>query len=227
MLGIIFLWILLTLAAATGIAYLGEKFGIGIIIGTFAALVVTAQILANKVVSFWIFTVPGGFLVYSTSYLLTDILAEFHGKRRAKEAVWSGFLGSILLVLSIQIAIAWPSPVFWKGQQALKQTLGMTWRIVLASLSAYVISQNWDVNVFHKIKKLTDGEHLWLRNLASTMSSQGIDTTIFITIAFFGQMPIIPLIIGQYFVKLIIAALDTPFIYTVKFIKNIKTENKL
>ncbi|OKY78692.1 MAG: putative member of the PurR regulon [Candidatus Methanohalarchaeum thermophilum] len=223
---IIFIWILVTLGAATAIAYLGEKYGKGIIIGTFAALVVTAQILANKLLSFWTFTVPAGFLVYSTSYLLTDILAEFHGKKTAKEAVWSGFLGSILLVLSIQIAIQWPSAPFWKAQEAFKTTLGMTWRIVLASLTAYIVSQNWDVNLFHRIKKHTNGKHLWLRNLASTMSSQGIDTIIFITIAFYGQQPIIPLITGQYIIKLIVATLDTPFIYTIKYLNIHTTRHK-
>ncbi len=219
MLEMVILWIILTLAASALIAYLGEKYGPGIIVGTFAGLIVMAQILANKVVTFLGFTVPAAVIVYGTSFFLTDVLAEFHGKKKAKEAVWSGFLASIVLILAIQIAIAWEPANFWKGQQAFEQTLGMTWRIVLASLTAYVFSQNWDVNLFHYIKKRTGDKHLWLRNLTSTLSSQAIDTVLFITIAYFGQLPIIPLITGQYVVKLIIAALDTPFIYTIKYTK--------
>lgn len=216
-----FLWILGTLTAASLIAYLGERYGTGIIVGSFAALVVTAQILANKTVVFYGFTAPGGILVYATSYLLTDVLCEFHGKEKAQEAVWTGFLGSILLVLSIQIAIQWPSASFWQGQEAFKETLGMTWRIVIASLIAYLVSQNWDVTLFHWIKELTDGRHLWLRNLSSTITSHGIDSVIFITIAFFGIQPLVPLIIGQFVIKLLIALMDTPFLYAIREAKKI------
>lgn len=137
----------------------------------------------------------------------------------ARQAVWAGFLASILLVLAVEIAIAWPAAVFWEGQEAFQSTLRLTSRIVLASLVAYLISQNWDILVFDKLKKKTKGKHLWLRNCASTMTSQGLDTIIFITIAFYGVLPVIPLIIGQYVVKLIIAAIDTPFLYAVKWAK--------
>lgn len=219
MLEIIISWIILTLAACTIVAYLGEKLGPGIIVGTFAGLIVMAQILANKIVVFWEFAVPAAVIVYATSFFLTDVLCEFHGKSKAKEAVWSGFLASIILVMAIEIAIAWPSAVFWKGQEAFETTLGLTGRIVLASLVAYVVSQNWDVHVFHRIKERTEGRHLWLRNIASTSSSQFLDTVIFITIAFYGAMPVVPLIIGQYVVKLIIAAIDTPFLYAVRWAK--------
>ncbi len=220
MLEMILLWIILTLAASAIVAFLGEKIGKGIIVGTFAGLIVTAQVLANKTVTFWEFTVPAAVIVYATSFFLTDVLCEFHGKDKAKEAVWSGFIASILLVIGIEIAIAWPAPPFWNNQEAFTTTLGLTWRIVLASLAAYVFSQNWDVHVFHKIKEKTEGRHLWLRNVASTSSSQFIDTIIFITIAFYGVMPVIPLIVGQYVVKLIIAALDTPFLYAVSWAKS-------
>lgn len=217
MLEMIFLWIILTLAASAIVAYLGEKIGKGIIVGAFAGLIVTSQVLANKTVTFWKFTVPAAVIVYATSFFLTDVLCEFHGKEKAREAVWSGFIASILLVLGIEIAIAWPAASFWSGQEAFISTLGLTWRIVLASLVAYVISQNWDVHVFHKIKEKTKGKHLWIRNVSSTSSSQFIDTVVFITIAFYGVMPLVPLIIGQYFVKLIIAAMDTPFLYAVSW----------
>lgn len=216
----ILLWIVFTLTASSLAAWLGEKHGVGIIVGTFAGLVVMAQVLANKVVVFGPFTVPAAVIVYATSFLMTDVLCEFHGKEKARQAVWSGFLASILLVISIQIAINWQAPSFWQGQEAFVNTLGMTWRIVLASLVAYLFSQNWDVFMFHKIKELTDGKHLWLRNGLSTISSQGIDTLIFITIAFYGTMPVLPLIIGQYVIKLIIAIIDTPFLYGIRRLKS-------
>ena len=215
MIEFILIWIVLTLAGASIIAALGEKYGTGLTIGIFVGLVVMAQILANKIVLFGTFTLPAGVIVYATGFLVTDILCEFYGKKKALEAVWGGFLASILLVLAVKIAIAWPPAPFWTGQEAFQSTLQLTERIVLGSLVAYVISQNWDVRVFHKLKDMTGGRHLWLRNNVSTMTSQALDTVIFITIAFYGVLPVVPLIVGQYIVKLLIAALDTPFIYGV------------
>ena len=221
MIEFILIWIVLTLAGASVIAALGEKYGTGLTIGIFVGLVVMAQILANKIVLFGTFTLPAGVIVYATSFLVTDILCEFYGKKKALEAVWGGFLASILLVLAVKIAIAWPPAPFWPGQEAFQSTLSMTERIVLGSLVAYVISQNWDVRVFHKLREMTGGRHLWLRNNVSTMTSQALDTVIFITIAFYGVLPVVPLIVGQYIVKLLIAAMDTPFIYVVRGAKKL------
>ena len=218
MISIIVAWILVTLASAGAIGYIGKRFGVGIVIGSFAGIIVMSQVLANKIVVFGPYTVPAAVIAYATSFLLTDILCEFYGKKKAREAVWGGFIASILLVLGIQIASSWPAAPFWQGQEAFESTLGMTWRIVIASLVAYIISQNWDVYVFHRIKDRTKGKHLWARNNISTMSSQSIDTVIFITIAFYGVFPVLPMIVGQFIIKLLISLLDTPFIYTLKLI---------
>ncbi len=215
----VILWIIVTLGLATGAVLAGEKYGVGLMIGIYTALIVMAQIFANKLVVFGNWVVPAAVIVYGVSFLITDAICEFHSKEDAKKAIASGFIGSILLVVGIQIVIAWDAPVFWEGQQALVQTLGMTSRIVLASLLAYIVSQNWDVYVFTSMKRATRGKALWLRNIASTSTSQLIDTVIFITIAFAGTMPreaVIGMIIGQYIVKLLIAALDTPFLYGMK-----------
>jgi len=85
---------------------------------------------------------------------------------------------------------------------------------------AYLLSQHHDVFAFQFWKNKTKGRHLWLRNNLSTMVSQAIDTVIFITIAFYGVMDIVPLLIGQYVIKLIIGVLDTPFIYFVSWLMN-------
>ena len=76
-----------------------------------------------------------------------------------------------------------------------------------------MVSQHLDVWIFHKLKQITNGKHLWLRNNLSTLTSQFIDTTIFITISFYGVFPILPAIFGQYLIKVIIALLDTPIVY--------------
>lgn len=214
---LILLWILASLTAATAGVWLGEKYGLGLTISVYVAVVVTAQVLANKIVMFGGYTVPGGVIAYSISFLITDAIVEFYDQRKARQAVWGGFFGSILLVILLQFTFAWqeafPQPHFFPA-------LNMTWRIVAASLVAYLASENYDVWMFAKIREWTDGRWLWLRNTGSTLQSQFIDTVLFIFIAFWGVHAVWPLIIGQYIVKLIIALFDTPFLYILRWLRN-------
>lgn len=215
----VILWILATLALATLSMFLGKIFGKAILIAIYTALVVMAQVFANKLVVFGGFVVPAAVIVYGVSFLITDALCEFYSKKDAKTAVAGGFIGSILLVFGIRIMLAWDYPVFWEGQQAMEIALGLTGRIVLGSLVSFMVSQNFDVYLYDKIKQLTKGKHLWLRNNVSTMSSQLIDTILFISIAFYGTMSneaLVGMIVGQYIVKLIVALCDTPFLYSMK-----------
>lgn len=213
----IFLFIILTLGIAFFSAILAKKFGKIFIIGAFVGFILIANILANKIVTFLWWAVPGGIIAYSATFLLTDILAEFYSKKDAKKAVWMGFFVSIILVLLVLIAIIWHPASFWTNQEAFKLILGNTWRIVLASMIAYLLSQNHDIWAFCFWKKKTKGKFLWLRNNASTIVSQLIDTVVFVFIGFYGLFPILPMIIGQFIAKTIIALLDTPFIYLVRF----------
>lgn len=212
-------WMLASLVVTTIILVAGRKLGASFIISTYTALIVMAQIFANKLVVFGNWIVPAGVIVYAISFLLTDALNEFYGKEEARKAVISGFAASLLLVLGIQIAIGWEPAYFWEGQAAFAQTLGLTWRIVVASLLAYLVSQNWDIFLFQFIKQKTAGRHLWMRNILSTVTSQLLDTVLFITIAFWGTLPrevVIGMVGGQFAVKLLIALMDTPFLYAMR-----------
>lgn len=216
---LIILWVLISLGAATGAMMIGTLFGSVILIGTYTSLIVMAQIFATKLVLFGPWVVPAGVIVYGVSFLVTDALSEFYSKQEAFKAIVCGFIGSIILVIGLQIVITWPAPSFWKNQQELETLLGTTWRIVLGSMIAYLMSQNWDVFLFHFIRDKTGEKHLWFRNCASTMTSQFIDTVVFISIAFLGVVPfemLLTMIVGQYVTKLIIALLDTPFLYLLK-----------
>lgn len=184
-------------------------------IGMYAALIVVANILASKIVAFAGLFVPAAVIVYASSFLLTDMLSEFYGKKTAQKAVWTGFLANIMLVVSVYIAIIWEGAPFWENQEAFEAVLKNTPRIVFASMVAYLISQHHDVISYHWWMKKAP-KHLWLRNNASTIVSQALDTVIFISLAFYGTFPIGAMIVGQYTVKLLIALLDTPFIYSVK-----------
>ena len=216
---IVALWIVVTLAVCSFAAVLGKKYGVEYPIAIMAALCVMASILANKIVTFGPFTVPGGVIVFSMTFLITDILSERWGKQYARKAVWAGFYANIMLVISIYIVMAWqPAPFAVEISDMFAKVLGLTPRIIAASLITYLVSQHHDVWAFHFWKKKTKGKHLWFRNNASTIVSQLIDSVLFVTLAFYGVFPIIPLILGQWVVKIIIALIDTPFMYCIMWV---------
>ena len=210
----ILLWILGTLTVASLSAIIGRKHGVEYVVATMAALVVIANVIAGKIVVVGPFVVPAAVLVYASTFLLTDIVSERWGKQQARKAVWAGFYATVVLVIAVLIAVHWqPAPFAEEFSDQFAAVLGLVPRIVLASMVAYLLSQHHDVFAFHRIRQLTGGRHLWLRNIASTAVSQAIDTGVFITIAFYGVLDIVPLLIGQYVIKLLIAAIDTPFMY--------------
>jgi uncharacterized integral membrane protein (TIGR00697 family) len=197
----------------------------------FVTALITSQVTAAKLVAFELpvalpvsgplLIVPGAVFAYAITFFASDCYAELYGRRAAHELVNVAFAMNFVLLGLVWLAIAAPtfvgSPV---GGDRFAAVLGPSTAIVAGSLLAYLASQNWDVFVFHRLKDATDGDALWLRNLASTASSQAIDTVIFIGVGFvvLQGMPLgdaAGLVVGQYVVKLAIAGLDTPFVYLV------------
>lgn len=221
----IILWIIGTLFSTTLIVAMSRKFGASLMIGVYASMIVMSQIFATKMVMFGEFVVPGAVVFYAVTYLLTDALSEFYGEEYAKKAVYTGLASCIMLVLGVQLLINWTPADFWTYQAELEIILQNTWRITAASMLAYFVSQRFDVFLYNKIKRKTEGKHLWLRNNVSTLSSQAIDTAIFIGVAFaftMGSSELLMLMLGQYVVKVIIAFIDTPFIYILRAVFNYK-----
>ena len=182
----------------------------------FATLLLVANIIAVKLIGVNGWVVPVAVIAYPLTFLVTDTIAELYGRRIATRVVWLGFAVNVLMVALIYVGKIIPPASFWEGQDAYDTMLGSVPRIVLASMLAYLASQHHDVFAFHFWRRLTNGRFLWLRNNASTMVSQGIDTVLFITIAFAGTIPLqvlFNMIIGQYVIKLVIAILDTPLCY--------------
>ena len=182
----------------------------------FVTSLLLANILASKIIVVGGLVLPAAIILYPLTFLFTDVVAEVEGKKSASSLVMAGFYLSIFMVAVILAGRLLPPAGFWKHQEAYTAILGSTPRIVLASMIAYLISQNHDVWAFHWWRKKTAGRHLWLRNNLSTIVSQMIDSVLFIGIAFWGTVPpatIGVMILSQYAVKVGIALLDTPICY--------------
>ncbi|MDM8542492.1 queuosine precursor transporter [Desulfococcaceae bacterium HSG9] len=186
-----------------------------LLVTIFAGSLTIASILAVKIIAVAGFFVPAGVLAYSVTFICTDVISEMWGKIRAQHVVLGGFVMLSVILGLVQISLIWPEAPFWKEEDAFQTILGSTSRIIVASFIAYIVSQFHDVWAFHFWKKITHGRHLWLRNNLSTAVSQFIDSSLFVTIAFYGEMPVWPLIVGQWVIKFGIAVLDTPIIYFV------------
>jgi len=211
-------WAAATLAIVTACAVVATRFGVEIAVGVFAALTVLANLIAAKTITFGPFIAPAAVLVYASTFLMTDILSELFGKKKARLAVWTGFAANMVMLVSILIAVRWSaSPVMDPELAASFDAIfGFAPRVIGASMAAYLVSQHHDVWAYHYWRDKTEGRHLWLRNNASTMVSQAVDTAIFISLAFYAVLPnsvLVQMMVGQYAIKLLIAALDTPFIY--------------
>lgn len=174
-----------------------------------------ANVVAGKIVDIFGFIVPAAVVAYGITFLCTDIINEIWGKEEAQKTVKLGFKIQIASMVLILLAIWLPPAIFAIDFDiSFKTVLGQNVRVVFASLTAYTISQAHDVISFNFWKNKTKGKHRWIRNNVSTLTSQIIDTAIFITIAFWGLVPnLIWMIFSQYILKAIIAIIDTPFFY--------------
>ena len=207
------------------------------LIGLFVAALVTAQLTASKVLAFDLpfslpvtgaeLVMPGAALAYALTFLASDCYNELYGRRAAAVVVNVAFALNFVVLVLVWSTIAAPGHGSGVDPGQFETVLGASTNIVLASLLAYLVSQNWDVWFFHAIRERTGRDRLWLRNIVSTGTSQAIDTVIFVSIAFavapalLGVGVVLPaevvlsLIVGQYLLKLAIAIVDTPIVYLV------------
>jgi uncharacterized integral membrane protein (TIGR00697 family) len=196
----------------------GSQSKLLLITGLFVICLGAANILsAAKLISIFGFTIDAGIIAYPLTFLFTDVITEVWGKRTARSVVWVGFFANIVLMLLIWVGGLLPPSPEWQNQASYQTILGAVPRIVVASLTAYLISQHHDVFAFQFWRDKTQGRWLWLRNNLSTGVSQAIDTVVFGFIAFYGIVPLSVLvgeiILAQYVIKVIVALLDTPFCY--------------
>ena len=180
--------------------------------GIFLTSLLIANVLSAKIVTIAGAVIPAAVVAYPLTFLMTDLIGEIWGKEQANQAVKIGFICQLISLIMIGLAILLPVAPFADNQAEFKAIMSQSFRVVAASLVAYYCSQSWDVWVFHKIREKSTANK-WIRNNVSTITSQIIDTAIFITIAFIGTVPNIwVMILSQYGIKCLYALLDTiPF----------------
>lgn len=177
--------------------------------------VILANVQVVKLVDLFGLTATLGNIVYASTFLVTDMLSEHYGKKEAQKAVIFGLVSMLALVILTQFAIWFTPAQDDTSQEHLAAIFGLMPRIVLGSITAYLISQFHDVWAYHFWKDKFP-KQLWLRNNASTMVSQLIDSVVFCLIAFLGEFDfkvVLEIILTTYIFKWIVAALDTPFLY--------------
>lgn len=197
---------------------LGKEFGIGLYVASLISAIVIAGKLGVVEIAGTEVVLSASIIVFAATFLITDAISEIYGKETARKAIWAGLAAYPILYLSIYYAVYMQPEAFFdsSGKQAsFEITMQSTSRVILASVLAFIAGQLHDIWAFHYWKNKTQGKHLWLRNNLSTWGSQLIDTTVFYTVAFAGVFPILELIIVTYLIKILIAGLDTVFLYAV------------
>jgi queuosine precursor transporter len=188
-----------------------------VVTALFITALLTANVIAAKLVEVAGFVVPAGIVVFPLSYICGDVLTEVYGYRLARRVIWLGFLCNVLMVTTIWIGGLLPPANFWDGQAAYERLLGFTPRLLVASLAAYLVGEFANSYVLARLKVATGGRWLWTRTIGSTLVGQGLDSLVFIVVAFLGVMPSAEVLLGailtQWLLKSAYEALATPLTY--------------
>ncbi len=184
----------------------------------FVAVLLIANTVASKIIEIGPFFVSGAIIVFPLSYIFGDILTEVYGYRASRRIIWSGFLAMLLMSLLYALVQMLPAAPFWPNQSAYDAILGSVPRIVFGSVVAYFVGEFANSYVLSKMKIWSEGKHLWMRTIGSTIIGEGLDTVLFICIAFWGVFPaaaIFTLIYSSYLIKVAYEIAVTPLTYMV------------
>ena len=195
----------------------------------FVAVLLISNIACTKIVSMWKFDFDGGTLLFPLAYIFGDILTEVYGYKKSRRVIWTGFGCALLMSAVLMIVGALNPAEGWENQEAYQKILGLTPRIVIASLIAYFAGEFSNSYLMAKIKIWMKGKKLWVRTIGSTLVGEGVDTTLFILIAFWGVLPgglLLAIFVSNYIIKCGIEILFTPLTYKiVKFLKKAENED--
>ena len=215
---ILLVWILLI----TAITFLGAWYARrynrpDALIALYVTFVILSQIIASKIaqfdLAFWTVTAPAAAIIYPVTYLFTDIVNEKFGRAVTHRMIAIAFVANLAMVFFMWIATRLAPAPFWNNQAGWDAIFGLVPRITLASMVAFLVSENLDAVIYSWFRKLTKGKYLWMRSAFSNIPALTIDTFIFITIAFYGTMPLGDLFQGQIATKYLVGLISVPFLY--------------
>lgn len=194
-----------------------------LLVATFITTLIISNIIAVKLMDIGGLILPAGIIIFPISYIIGDVLTEVYGYRRARQVIWLGFACNLVAIGAIWLAMVLPSAAFWDGQAAYERILGYTPRLLVASFLAYLIGEFANSYVLARLKVMTQGRWLWTRTISSTLIGQGLDSAVFLVVAFAGTLPtgvLVSAIVVQWLAKSAYEALATPFTYgIVNFLK--------
>ncbi len=186
--------------------------------GLFLTCLLVSNVIAGRLILVFGQALPSAVILFPITYILGDVFTEVYGFGRTRRVIWAGFAANLLMSLVFLAAIALPAPSFFKDREAYATVLGMTPRIVLASLIAYWAGEFANSITLSLMKKATGGRYLWTRTISSTVVGQGLDTAIFIAIGFAALVPpgvLIQMMVAQYLFKVGYEVILTPLTYLV------------
>ncbi len=184
----------------------------------FVAVLLISNVASSKITSFAGLTLDAGTILFPLTYIFGDVLTEVYGYARGRRVIWMGFLCNIVMAAILMIVAVLPPAADWPNQKAFEAVLGLTPRIVAASMIAYFAGEFINSFILAKLKIRTKGKYLWVRTIGSTLAGELLDTLLFITIAFWGIFPtpvMISLLISNYIFKVGVEVLFTPITYFV------------
>lgn len=189
------------------------------VMAAFVAILLLSNLIgAAKLATLGGFTFGAGILFFPVSYVIGDVLTEVYGYANARRCVWMGFFALIFMAFMSFVVVAMPPAAGWEGQAAYESVFGSTWRIVLASVTAFWAGEFVNSFVLAKMKILTGGKHLWTRTIGSTVFGQFADSLIFYPIAFFGiwtNEQVLTVMVTNWGLKVLWEAVLTPVTYIV------------
>ncbi len=194
-----------------------------LIVAVFVTCLIVANIIAVKLISVFGLILPAAVIIFPISYIFGDVLTEVYGYRQARRVIWLGFFCNLLAVVAIAIGQLLPAAPFWHDQPAYESILGYSPRLLVASFIAYLIGEFANSFVLAKMKIATNGRWLWTRTIGSTLVGEGLDSLVFITIAFVGTIPsdgLFSAVVWQWLFKTAYEVIATPVTYAiVNFLK--------
>ena len=184
----------------------------------FVTILLVSNIASTKILLLGPFTFDGGTILFPLSYIFGDVLTEVYGYSKARRVIWTGFAMTVLAALVFYIVGHLPAAADWNGQEAYDMILGVVPRIVLGSVLAFLAGEFTNSYILAKMKVAMKGRHLWMRTIASTLVGEGLDTAVFVLVAFYGILSpdlLWAIIISNYLFKVGIEILFTPLTYAI------------